>query len=108
MCAEKNAARLEAPRDHGPFAREVDPFLARIACQKSGQRESERNGETRVAGIKIRWMNDHFRILQERVQSVAIHADERLNRAGGGNVAEHFEWAGNEIIQREEKDLYSG
>src|SRR6266851_1611301 len=57
MRAEKNADRLETPRDHRPFAGEVNPFFAGIAREQRGKRKRERNGKTRIAGIKIRRVN---------------------------------------------------
>src|ERR1700730_10833714 len=72
MRAKQDAYTLEAPGDHGPAASEVNPFFARIAAEQRGERESKRNGEARISGIKDRRMDHHLRILQQGLAAVAV------------------------------------
>src|SRR5258708_19157481 len=76
--AQQNASGLKAPRDHRPFARQVNPFFAWITRQQRAQRKRKRNRKSRVAGIKIRRMNDHFGVLQKWIQTIAVHPRENL------------------------------
>src|SRR5208282_4265233 len=108
MRAKKNADGLEAPGDHGPFASEVNPLFAGIARQQGSQRKGKRNGKTRVSRVEIRRMDDHLRVLQERIEAVSIHADERFQYAAGTHVGESFEGAFDEIVQREKENLDAG
>src|SRR5260221_5053898 len=102
MRSENNGDGLEAPRNHGPFTRKVNPVFTGVTREQGGERKRERNGEPRVTGIKIGWMNDHFWILQKRVQAVAIQTGERFEHAAGVHGGEGFERALNEIVQDEE------
>src|SRR5580692_3092872 len=102
VSAEKNAGGLKAPGNHGPFAREMNPLLAGITCQQRSQRKREGYGESRIAGIEIRRMNHHFRILQERSKAVAIGASNQIHSAMGARNGQRFERAGDKVVQREE------
>src|ERR1051326_1890595 len=62
--AEENAAGQEHPRDHGPAASDVDPFLARVTHDERSKREGEWHRHPNVAEAEHGWMNDHLRILQ--------------------------------------------
>ena len=53
-------------------------------------------------------MNHHLRILQQRIQAVAIAARDEIHRAVHSRNAERLEWAGHEIIQGQEKNLHAG
>ena len=106
--AKENARSLKAPRDHRPLTRKVNPLFTGIARQQSGQRKRERNGESRIPGIQIRRMDDHFRILQQWSQAVAVAASDKIHRAIGARNRKRFEGAGDEIIERQEKNLNAG
>ncbi len=111
MGAEQDTHGLKAPRDHGPLARQVDPFFARIARQQRSQRKRKgygRNRKSGIAGIKIRRMNHHLRILQQRSQAVAIGASKDLERAVRSRRRQHFERTGHEIIQGQKENLHAG
>ena len=53
-------------------------------------------------------MNNHFRILQERVEAVAIHAGKRLKHAAGVHRGESLERTLDKVVQREEEGLDAG
>ena len=106
MRAEQNAHALEAPGDHGPAAREVNPFLAGITAEQRGERESERNREAGIAGIKDRRMDDHLRILQQRIEAIAVGAQDPLQGPAGRGRAQYLKGAGDEIIQRQKEKLH--
>ena len=105
--AQQNPHPLEAPGDHGPAARQVNPLLPRITAQQRGQRESKRDGETGVAGIQNRRMDDHLRILQQRIETIAIGAQDPLQGPAGRSRAQYLKGAGDEIVQRQEKKLHA-
>src|SRR3974377_988635 len=108
MSAEKKADGLGAPGDHGPLAGQVNPFLSGITREQSSQCESEWNRETRVAGVEVRGMDDHLRILQQRVKAVAVHAGEGFESAAGVDGRKRLEGVLNEIVQSEEENLHAG
>ena len=108
MSAEKNAEGLEAPGDHGPFAGEVNPLFAGITSEQSGEGKCERNGETGVAGIEVGRMNDHFRILEERIEAVAVHAGERFEDAAGVDGGEGLEGILDEVVEGKKENLNAG
>ncbi len=60
-------------------AREVNPFFAGIAAKQCGKRESKRNGKARISGIKDWWMDHHLRILQQRIEAIAVAAHDPLH-----------------------------
>src|SRR6516164_652388 len=62
----------EHPGNHRPLARQVDPLLPRVARQQRPESKRKGNGEARITGIQVRGMNDHLRVLQKRVQPVAV------------------------------------
>ena len=72
MRAEKDSASEKSPRDHGPAAGDLNPLLARIAHDQRGQRERKWNRESDVAQVQHGRMNHHLRILQQRVEAVAV------------------------------------
>jgi hypothetical protein len=53
-------------------------------------------------------VNDHFRILQQRIEAVAVHAGERLKHAAGVDRGKRLERALNEIVQDKKKRLDAG
>ena len=53
-------------------------------------------------------MNHHFRVLQQRRQSVAVGTSDVIHHAIRSRRRERFERAGNEIIQRQEENLHAG
>src|SRR5208282_809594 len=97
--AEKDADGLEGPGHHGPAASDVDPFLAGITAKERGESEGERDRESGVAEVEVRRMNGHFRILEQRVEPVAVGAGENLRETRGADGAEKGEGAGDEAIQ---------
>src|SRR6267378_2764678 len=106
--AKQNADRLEAPVDHRPFTGEVNPLFAGVAGKQGGESKRKRNGEARVAGIKIWRMDDHFRVLQKRVEAVAVQAGKWLEHAACANRGEGLEGTLDEVIQYEKESLDAG
>src|SRR5215468_3496073 len=53
-------------------------------------------------------MDDHLRILQNRVEPVAISARDQIKRAAGISDAKRLEWTRHKIADREEEQLHSG
>ncbi len=72
MRAEQNPNALEAPCNHGPAPRDVNPFLTGVSAEKRCQCKSKRNRKSGVAEVEHRRMNHHLRILQQRIQAVAV------------------------------------
>src|SRR5208337_378920 len=70
--AEENSDSEEAPSHHGPAAGDVNPFLAGILHDQRAQRKGKGNGEADISQIQHGRMDDHFGILQERIQPAAI------------------------------------
>ena len=70
--AEDDADGQESPRDHAPAARDVDPVLAFAAGNQRGEGEGERHGETDEAQIEHGRVDDHSRVLQQRVQPATV------------------------------------
>jgi hypothetical protein len=63
------------------------------------QGEGKRHGETDVAEVEHRGMDDHLRILQQRIQTEAV----------GGNSALHQrEGRRGEVEQQQKEDLHAG
>ena len=98
VSAKQDAERLEAPSDHGPFAGEMNPLFPGIASEQSRKSKRERDGEARVTGIEVRRMNHHLRILEERIQAVAVHAGEGFEDAAGVDGGESLEGILDEIV----------
>ena len=108
MRAQQNSHALEAPGDHGPAPGDVNPFLAGIAAEQRGQCKREWHGESGVAEVQHRRVNHHFRILQQRVQAVAVGNRSEAHHSARVHISQHAERAGHEIIQGEEKHLGPG
>ena len=72
MSAEKNPARQEAPRDHRPTARDVDPLLAGIHHDQRSQGKRKRDCEAHISQVEHGRMNHHLGILEQGVKSIAI------------------------------------
>ena len=89
----------KAPGHHRPAAGDVDPLLAGIPHDQRAQRESEGNGESDVAEIKHGRVDDHLRILQQRIQSVAV---------GGQRALHQRERMRREVQQQKKEDLNRG
>ena len=53
-------------------------------------------------------MNHHLRILQKRIETVAVRARKNLQCSVRPRGGQNLERARHKIIQRQEKDLYSG
>ena len=108
VCAQQHADALKAPCDHGPAARDVNPFFAGITAEQRGHRKRKRDRESGVAEVQHRRMNHHLRILEEGIEAGTFGKPRDVHyarRIGGGH---HVKRAGDEIIQREEKDLNTG
>ena len=75
MCAEENSNGEEAPSHHRPTSRDVDPLLAGIFHGQRAKREGKWDGEPDVAEIEHRRMDHHLRILEKRVETVAVRRD---------------------------------
>ncbi len=75
----------------------MDPLLAGILHDERAQRKGEGNGHADVAEIEHRRVDDHLRILQQRVQSVAV---------GRNLSADQAEWMGREVHQQQEEYLH--
>ena len=97
--AEENADGQEAPGHHGPAAGDVDPFFAGIFHDERAQREREWHGEADVSQIQHGRVNDHFGILQKRIQSGAI---------GGKRALHDAERARGEIQNQQKENLHRG
>src|SRR5437868_6733741 len=48
MRAQHDSAGLEHPGDHRPLARQVNPLLARVACEEGTQRKRKRYRKSRI------------------------------------------------------------
>src|SRR3984957_4552906 len=108
MRAEQNSRRLEAPRDHRPLARQVNPLLTRIPRQERAQRKRKRNRESRIPRIQIRRMNHHLGILQQRRQSIPIRPRVNRQRTIRARRSQHLKWARHKIVQRQKENLHAG
>ncbi len=61
----------------------MDPLLAGIFHDQRAQRKGERHGEPDVAQIEHGRVNHHLRILQKRIQAIAVGWDGALNNGKG-------------------------
>ena len=52
-------------------------------------------------------MDHHLRILQQRIQAIAVAAHDPLHRAARRGRAQNLKRAGDEIVQREEEKLHA-
>ena len=107
MRAEQNAGALEAPGDHRPLTRDVNPLLTWIAAQQRRQPESEWDGEAGIARVEHGRVNYHLGVLQQRGQTLAVGLRNHLHRAAGAQRAQHFERAGDKDVQDEEEQLHA-
>ena len=65
--SQENAAGEEAPGHHGPAAGDVNPFFAGILHDQRAEGKCEGNGKADVSQIQHGRMDDHLRILQQRI-----------------------------------------
>ena len=99
MRSQEDATRQKHPSDHGPTPGNVDPLLARILHNQRAQRKSKRNRESNVAQVEHGRMDDHFRILKQRVQAVTVWRQRALHN--GKRVR-------GKIEQQQKKNLNCG
>src|SRR2546429_7887267 len=98
---------LEHPGNHRPLARQMDPLLPWVARQQRSESKRKRNRKTRITGIQIRRMNDHLRVLQQRIQSVAVGSRDEAHHATCPGRSQSLERALHEIVQRKKEDRKS-
>src|SRR5215813_15536778 len=72
VSTEENPAGEEAPGDHRPAARNVNPFLAGILHDQCAECKGKRHSESNVSEVQHRGMNHHLRILEQRIKPIAI------------------------------------
>jgi len=106
--AKQNADRLEAPGDHRPFTGEVNPLFAGVAGKQGGESKRKRNGEARVAGIKIWRMDDHFRVLQRGLRPLPSKRVNGSSMPACATRGEGFKGTLDEVIQYEKESLNAG
>src|SRR5580698_7958526 len=70
--AKRDAAAQESPGHHGPGAHPMCPDLIAPAFQHGGTSEREADAEADVAHIENGWMHREGRILQHRIEVVAV------------------------------------
>ncbi len=70
--AQRDADGEKAPGDGRPGARPARPGCIQIAAEQRGDREGERDGKSDIAHVQHGGMQDHARILQQRIQIAAV------------------------------------
>ena len=94
--AQKNSAGQERPSHHRPAAGDVNPFLAGILHNQRRQREGKRHGNADVAEIQHGRMDHHLRILQQRIEPVAVRRNGARHQGKG---------VGGKVHQQQEENL---
>ena len=105
--AEQLADTERRPRDERPPARRDDPALVVAPCEQRAHRERERDGEADVAEVEQRRVGHHVRVLEARVEPVAVRRrrlrrerrrdDDEQEREEDGDAAEHGHDPGDEV-----------
>ena len=105
--AEQLADAERRPRDERPPARRDDPALVVATCEQRSRREGERDGEADEAEIEQRRVGHHVRVLEARVEPVAVRRrrlrrerrrdDDEQECEEDGDAAEHGHHPGDEI-----------
>ena len=96
MHAEEDAAGEEEPGDEGPDAGDLDPLFTGVAHHECAEGKGEGDGESDVAQVKHGRVDDHLRVLEEGIESVAVVWE-------GAGVKR--EGRGGEVEDGEEEDL---
>src|SRR3974390_3130223 len=78
--AEKDSAGEEEPCDHCPGPRNLDPLFAWIAHHQSAEGKCEGDGESDIAEIKHRRMDDHLGVLEEGVEAISVVGNRALHQ----------------------------
>ena len=106
--AERDAEREEHPGGRRPRTHPAGPGGVKTTGDERGDREGERHGEAHVAQIEERRMEDHARVLQQRIEVRALggRREEAQERVGGeqheeeeahADEAEHARHAGDHL-----------
>ncbi len=101
---EEDAGGQKQPGHHRPAARDLDPLLAGVAHHQRSQSEGKRNREAHVAEVKQGRVNHHLRVLQERIQAVAVGGNE----SSGDEIREQGKRRRGKVQHRQEENLNSG
>ena len=100
VAAQQNSDRENSPGDHRPASRRTNPGVAELARDQGRDAERVRDGKTDQARVKHGRMNHHQRVLEQRIQAVAVSRMKQADRAAGQLYSTELERIHDEQMHR--------